>query len=63
MYARGRTVVVIAHRLTTVADADQIIVLEGGRVVESGPPAALLRSEGQFAKLHGLQFGKIARRG
>jgi ATP-binding cassette, subfamily B, bacterial MsbA len=63
MYARGRTVVVIAHRLSTVADADQIIVLEGGRMVESGTPGALLRSEGQFARLHGLQFGKMAMRG
>jgi ATP-binding cassette, subfamily B, bacterial MsbA len=63
MYARGRTVVVIAHRLSTVADADQIIVLEGGRVVESGTPAALLRSEGQFARLHGLQFGRMAMQG
>jgi subfamily B ATP-binding cassette protein MsbA len=63
VYARGRTVVVIAHRLATVADADQIIVLEGGRVVECGTPAELLRSEGQFAKLHGLQFGKLAMRG
>jgi subfamily B ATP-binding cassette protein MsbA len=63
MYARGRTVVVIAHRLTTVADADQIIVLEGGRVVECGAPAALLGREGQFARLHGLQFDKMARRG
>jgi subfamily B ATP-binding cassette protein MsbA len=63
VYARGRTVVVIAHRLTTVADADQIIVLEGGRVVECGTPAELLRSEGQFAKLHGLQLGKLAMRG
>jgi ATP-binding cassette, subfamily B, bacterial MsbA len=62
-YARGRTVVVIAHRLATVADADQVIVLEAGRVVESGPPSTLLRSEGQFARLHGLQFGKMAMRG
>lgn len=62
-YARGRTVVVIAHRLSTVADADQVIVLEGGRVVESGTPAALLRSEGQFARLHGLQLGRMAMRG
>jgi subfamily B ATP-binding cassette protein MsbA len=62
-YARGRTVVVIAHRLATVADADQVVVLEGGRVVECGPPATLLRSEGQFAHLHGLQFGKMAMRG
>lgn len=63
LYGSGRTVVVIAHRLATVADADQIIVLEGGRVVECGTPAALLRSEGQFARLHGLQFGKMAARG
>jgi len=61
-YAHGRTVVVIAHRLATVADADQVIVLEGGRVVECGPPATLLRSKGQFARLHGLQFGKMAMR-
>jgi subfamily B ATP-binding cassette protein MsbA len=45
-----------------VADADQVVVLEDGRVVECGPPAALLRSEGQFARLHGLQFGKMAMR-
>jgi subfamily B ATP-binding cassette protein MsbA len=63
MYARGRTVVVIAHRLATVANADQVIVLEGGRVLESGPPAALLRSEGQFARLHDLQLGRMAMRG
>jgi subfamily B ATP-binding cassette protein MsbA len=63
MYARGRTVIVIAHRLTTVAGADQIIVLEGGRIVECGAPAVLLRSEGQFAKLHGLQFGRMVARG
>jgi subfamily B ATP-binding cassette protein MsbA len=63
MYGRGRTIVVIAHRLATVVDADQIIVLEGGRVAEAGPPAALLRSEGQFARLHGLQLGKMAARG
>ncbi len=63
MYTRGRTVVVIAHRLTTVASADHVIVLDGGGVVECGAPATLLRSEGQFAKLHDLQFGKIAARG
>jgi ATP-binding cassette, subfamily B, bacterial MsbA len=63
IYARGRTVLVIAHRLATVAGADQIIVLEGGRVVECGVPAVLLRSEGQFARLHGLQFGKMTARG
>jgi len=62
-YARGRTVVVIAHRLSTVEDADQVIVLEGGRVVEIGSPAVLLANEGQFAHLHGLQHRKTARQG
>jgi subfamily B ATP-binding cassette protein MsbA len=63
IYARGRTIIVIAHRLTTVAEADQVIVLEEGRVVEQGTPAGLLRSQGQFARLHGLQLDKMAARG
>lgn len=53
-YARGRTVVVIAHRLTTVRGADQVIVLDRGRVVEAGPPATLLAKSGHFARLYGL---------
>lgn len=52
-YARGRTVVVIAHRLSTVEDADQVVVLDGGRVVECGTPRALLAADGPFARLHG----------
>jgi subfamily B ATP-binding cassette protein MsbA len=63
MYTSGRTVVIIAHRLATIEDADQVVVLEGGRVVECGGPEELLSNEGQFARLHGLQFGKRARRG
>jgi ATP-binding cassette, subfamily B, bacterial MsbA len=62
-YARNRTVVVIAHRLATVAEADQVIMIEDGSVVESGPPALLLRQDGPFARLHGLQLGKMAARG
>lgn len=54
-YAQGRTVVVIAHRLSTVEEADQVIVLDDGRLVESGPPAVLLKARGAFARLHGLQ--------
>lgn len=54
-FSRGRTVVVIAHRLSTVRHADQVIVLEGGRVVESGTPAELLARPGHFARIHGLQ--------
>ena len=53
-YARGRTVVVIAHRLSTIEGADQIVMLDGGRVVECGPPAALMAAGGPFARLHGL---------
>jgi subfamily B ATP-binding cassette protein MsbA len=56
-FAQGRTVVVIAHRLSTVMSADQVVVMEDGRVVEAGPPAELLARPGRFAQLHGLQQG------
>ena len=56
-YAKGRTVIVIAHRLSTVEAADQVVVLEAGKVVEIGPPARLLRARGAFARLHGLHAG------
>ena len=54
-FARGRTLVVIAHRLSTVEDADLVVVIEGGRVIEVGPPSALLSAKGAFARMHGLQ--------
>lgn len=47
----GRAVVVVAHRLATALAADRVVVLDGGRVVEQGPPADLLRSRGPFASL------------
>ncbi|MDT0341335.1 ABC transporter ATP-binding protein [Streptomyces litchfieldiae] len=49
---RGRTAVVIAHRLSTVEIADRVLVMESGRVVEDGPPAELIAGTGQFADLH-----------
>jgi ATP-binding cassette subfamily B protein/subfamily B ATP-binding cassette protein MsbA len=52
----GRTTLVIAHRLSTVRRADRIIVLESGRVLESGSPAELLSSGGTYALLQQLQF-------
>jgi subfamily B ATP-binding cassette protein MsbA len=47
---------VIAHRLSTVEKADRILVLDAGRVVESGTHAELLTRNGQYAVLHRLQF-------
>ncbi|HEY5882674.1 MAG TPA: ABC transporter ATP-binding protein [Nakamurella sp.] len=49
---RGRTAVIIAHRLSTVAIADRVLVLDGGRIVEDGSPEQLLAGSGAFAELH-----------
>lgn len=53
--AVGKTALVIAHRLSTVADAHEIIVLEAGRVVERGHHAALLAQGGRYARMWALQ--------
>ena len=55
---QGRTTLVIAHRLSTVEKADRIMVMEGGRVVESGSHAELLARDGHYASLHRLQFNE-----
>ena len=55
--AKGRTVLIIAHRLSTVRGADRIFTLERGRLVEDGTHDALIRNGGRYASLHRLQGG------
>ena len=52
----GRTTLVIAHRLSTIERADVIMVMDQGRIVESGSHVALLAQDGHYARLHAMQF-------
>jgi ATP-binding cassette subfamily C protein CydCD len=59
--ARERTTLVIAHRLATVRDADRIVVLDAGRIVETGEHDSLLARGGLYARLVGRQLAGVAR--
>jgi subfamily B ATP-binding cassette protein HlyB/CyaB len=61
--SQGRTVFIIAHRLSAVRLADRIIVIEQGRVVEQGSHDQLLQLGGHYAKLHAFQSGESKREG
>ena len=55
--AKGRTVLIIAHRLSTLRHTDRIITIERGRLIEDGTHEDLLRQGGRYAALHRLQAG------
>ncbi|WP_372620917.1 ABC transporter ATP-binding protein [Falsiroseomonas sp.] len=61
--ARGRTTLVIAHRLATIRDADRIVVVADGGIAEQGTHAALLAAGGRYRGLHAAQFGGEAAAG
>jgi len=53
--SQGRTVFIIAHRLSTVRHADRIVVMEKGQIIEQGKHHELLQQQGQYAQLHSYQ--------
>jgi ABC-type multidrug transport system fused ATPase/permease subunit len=58
---QGRTVIAVAHRLSTLRDASKIVVIKDGAVVENGPHQELLALNGVYAELHRLQYGDAHR--
>ena len=58
-YAKHRTVIIVAHRYATIEDSDHVIVLENGRVIEQGSPAALLKAGRVFARNFGGQTSSL----
>ncbi len=57
---QGRTTILIAHRLSTVIEADQVAIVEDGRVVEAGTPDQLLDGGGRFADLYDRWLAGVA---
>jgi ABC-type transport system involved in cytochrome bd biosynthesis fused ATPase/permease subunit len=53
---KGRTSIIIAHRLSTVRNADKIVVLEEGRIAEMGPHGELIEKDGLYKHLYEMQF-------
>ena len=56
----GRTAVIIAHRLSTVAIANRVLVLDRGQITEDGPPSELMSGDGEYAALHSSWAASLA---
>jgi len=57
---RGRTVIAIAHRLATLRNFDRVVMLQGGRIVDDGPPDVLMRGKGPYRELVAREMGRLA---
>jgi ATP-binding cassette, subfamily B, bacterial len=57
---RGRTVVAIAHRLATLRSFDRVVMLQGGRIIEDGPPDILMQGKGPYRELVAREMGRLA---
>jgi ATP-binding cassette subfamily B protein len=57
---RGRTVIAIAHRLATLRNFDRVVMLQGGQILEDGPPDVLLRGRGPYRELVTREMGRLA---
>jgi ATP-binding cassette subfamily B protein len=57
---RGRTVIAIAHRLATLRSFDRVVVLQGGRIIEDGPPDILVQGRGPYRELVARELGRLA---
>src|SRR5207245_9243514 len=57
---RGRTVIAIAHRLATLRNFDRVVMLQGGRIIEDGPPDLLMQGKGPYRELVAREMGRLA---
>jgi ATP-binding cassette subfamily B protein len=57
---RGRTVIAIAHRLATLRNFDRVVMLQGGRIIEDGPPDMLVKAKGPYRELVNREMGRLA---
>jgi ATP-binding cassette subfamily C protein len=55
-FLQGKTTIIIAHRLSAVKQADRVLVLDKGRIIEEGHPEHLFRENGLYARLYGKQM-------